>query len=88
MREGDLAHFSEDRWQQEPTLLKEDFLGLKNETDTQGLNKVNDFSDHTQNIEKCRIWRNINCRDDRPLNTKAEELRRMLEQRMILVARV
>ena len=29
IREGDLALFWEDKWQQEPTLLREDFLDLK-----------------------------------------------------------
>ena len=61
-------------------------MSLKNETNSQGLNKVNDFWDHTQNTKKWRIWRNINCGDDNPLKTKVEELRRMLDQRMILVA--
>lgn len=87
IREGDLALFWEDRWQQEPTLLKEDFLSLKNETDIQGLSKVKDFWDHTQNPEKWRIWRNIKCDDNRPLKTKSEELKKILDQRMILVAR-
>jgi len=43
IREGDLALFWEDKWKQELTLLKEDFLGLKHETDNQGLIKVKDF---------------------------------------------
>lgn len=60
-------------------------MGLKHKIDTQGLNKFRDFWDHTHNTGKWRIWRNIDCREDRPLKTQAEALMRMLEQRMILV---
>ena len=54
IREGDLALFWEEKWKQEPTLLKEEFLGLKHETDTQGLVKVKDFWEHTHNTRKWR----------------------------------
>ena len=85
IRDGDQALFWEDKWQQEPILLKEEFLGLKHEIDTQGLNKVEDLWDNTRQTGKWRIWRNIDCREDSPLQTKAETLMRMLEQRKILV---
>eukprot|EP00253_Pinus_taeda_P027356 PITA_27356 len=84
-KEGDLALFWEDKWQQEPILLKEDFLNLKHETNTQGLTRVKDFWDDIHNTGKWRIWKNIDCRNDRILKTKAEALGKMLEQRMILV---
>jgi len=45
IREGDLALFWEDKWQQELVLLKGQFLKLKQVTDAQGLNKVKDFWD-------------------------------------------
>eukprot|EP00253_Pinus_taeda_P016074 PITA_16074 len=54
IREGDLALFWEDKWQQEPTLLREDFLDLKKETDTKGFFRVKDFWEQTS-IEK--KWR-------------------------------
>eukprot|EP00253_Pinus_taeda_P019460 PITA_19460 len=84
-REGDLALFWEDKWQQEPTLLKEDFLDLKKDTDTKGLSKVKDFWDQTNSARKWRTWRNIDYRDDNPLKAKAEAFMKMLEQRKILV---
>lgn len=60
-------------------------MSLNNEIDIQGLSKVKYFWDHTQNSEKWRIWRNINCGDNRPLKTKLKELKRILDQKMILV---
>lgn len=43
IREGDLALFWEDKWQQEPILLNEDLGDLKEETNTKGLFKVKVF---------------------------------------------
>lgn len=54
IREGDLALFWEDKWKQEPILLKEEFLDLKKETNTIGLSKVKDFWDQTNNAGKWR----------------------------------
>eukprot|EP00253_Pinus_taeda_P022226 PITA_22226 len=85
IRDGDLALFWEDKWQQKPTLLKDEFLGLKHETDNQGLVKVKDFWEHAHNTGKWRTWRKIDGREDRTLNSKAQTLKRMLDQRMILV---
>eukprot|EP00253_Pinus_taeda_P017769 PITA_17769 len=86
IREGDLALFWEDKWQQEPNLLKEEFLGLKHETDNQGLVKVKDFWENPHNVGKWRIWKKIEGREDRTLNSKAKSLKRMLDHRIILVA--
>jgi len=86
IKEGDFALFWEDKWQQEPILLKEDFLDLKHDTGSHGLIKVKDFWDNTQQMEKWRIWTNIDCRNNNPLKTKAEELMKKVEQRMILVS--
>lgn len=85
IREGDLALFWEDKWQQEPILLKEDFLDLKRETDIIGLSKVKDFWDQNNNASKWRKWRNVIYRHDNPLKTKVEALMQILEQRKILV---
>ena len=54
IREGDLASFWEDKWQQEPTLLREDFVDLKKETDTKGLLRVKYFWDQTNSEGKWR----------------------------------
>lgn len=43
IRYGNLAWFSEDNWQQEPKLLREEFDNIKNDTDDKGLHRVNDF---------------------------------------------
>jgi len=43
IRAGEQALFWEDKWQQEPMLLREDFMRIKQETDSQGLIKVKDF---------------------------------------------
>ena len=67
-------------------MLKESFLGLKQETDTQELIKVKDYWDQTHHTEKRRRWRHIDCRNNIPLKTKAEELMKMVEQRKILVS--
>ena len=85
IREGDLALFWEDKWQQEPILLKEDFKDLKTKTNIIGLPKVKDFWDQTNNTGKWRNWRNIVNREDIPLKAKGEALMKMLEQRKILV---
>eukprot|EP00253_Pinus_taeda_P028919 PITA_28919 len=85
IRDGDHTLFWEDKWQQEPTLLKEEFLGLKHETDNQGLVKVKDFWDQAHNTGKWRTWKKINGREDSTLNSKAKTLKQMMDQRMILV---
>ena len=66
IRAGDIALFWEDKWQQETTLLTENFLSLKQEKDAQGLNKVKDFWDLTHISGKWRSWKNIDCREDNP----------------------
>ena len=58
IREGNLALFWEDRWQQEPILLREELKDLKAKTDAKGLYKVKDFWDQTDSIGKWRKWRN------------------------------
>eukprot|EP00253_Pinus_taeda_P008440 PITA_08440 len=85
IKEGDLALFWEDKWQKEPTLLKDEFLGLKHEIDKQGLVKVKDFWEHSHNTGKWRTWRKIDGREDRTLNSRGDTLKRILDQRMILV---
>lgn len=85
IRAEDLALFWEDKLRQESTLLIEDFLSLKQKIDSQGLNKVKDFCDPTQNSKKWRSWRKIDCRDDSPIKIKAEAMESLLKQRMILV---
>ena len=85
--EGDLALFWEGKWQQEPNLLKEEFFRLKHETDKQGLVKVKYFWENSHNAGKWTIWKKIESREDRTLNSKAESLKRMLDQRMILVTK-
>eukprot|EP00253_Pinus_taeda_P019056 PITA_19056 len=74
IREGDLALFWEDKWQQEPILLKEEFLDLKRETNIIGLSQVKDFWDQNNNASKWRKWRNMIYREDNPLKTKVEAL--------------
>eukprot|EP00253_Pinus_taeda_P022159 PITA_22159 len=84
IRAGDLALFWEDKWQQEPILLTENFFNLKQETDAQGLIRVKDFWDLSQTPEKWRSWRNIECGEDSPLKIKAEALGDLLKKMMIL----
>ena len=43
IRDGEQALFWEGKWQQEPVLLKKDFISLKQETDSQALIKVKDL---------------------------------------------
>ena len=43
IREGDLALFWEDRWQQEPILLQEDLEDLKAEIDSKELTQATEF---------------------------------------------
>eukprot|EP00253_Pinus_taeda_P035878 PITA_35878 len=87
IREGDLALFWEDRWQQEPILLKEDLEDLKAEIDTQKLTKVKDFWDQNNSSGKWRNWRKLDLRNDSPLKAKAERLMEMLDHRKILFSR-
>lgn len=60
-------------------------MHLKHETENQGLVKVKDFLEHFHNIEKWRTWKKLDGRENRTLNSKAENLKRMLDHRMILV---
>ena len=77
--------FWEDKWKQEPTLLRDDFLDLKKQTDTKELFKVKYFWDQSNSGEKWRTWKNIDYRDDNPLKEITEVLLKMLKQRKILV---
>eukprot|EP00253_Pinus_taeda_P026549 PITA_26549 len=86
-KEGDLALFWEDKWQQEPILLSEDFVDLKNETDSKGLLKVKYLWDQTNSAGKWRTWRHMDYREGSPLKEKADELRNLVEQRRILVTK-
>eukprot|EP00253_Pinus_taeda_P020137 PITA_20137 len=81
------ALFWEDRWQQEPILLREDLEDLKAETDTKELTKVKDFWDQNNSLGKWRNWRDFDLRNDSHLKDKAKRLMKMLEQRKILVSR-
>jgi len=72
IREGNLALFWEDKWQQEPILLKEELKELKAETDAKGLIKVKDFWDRTNNAGKCRQWMKFDLENDNPLKDKAD----------------
>eukprot|EP00253_Pinus_taeda_P005630 PITA_05630 len=85
IRDGDQALFWKDKWQQKPILLKEELLGLKQETDNQGMVKVKDFWDNAHNTGKWRIWKRIDGREDSTLNGQVETLRKMIDQRMILI---
>lgn len=82
---GEHTLFWEDKWQQEPKLLTEDFSGHKQDTDNEGLVKVKDFWQHARTTEKWRTWKIIDGREDRTLNGKEESLKTMFDQRMILV---
>jgi len=86
IREGGLALFWEDRWQQEPILIQEDYENFKAETDTNELTQVKDFWDLTNSSGKWRKWTKLDVINDSPLKTKAERLMKMLEQRKILVS--
>ncbi len=55
IRDENLALFWEDKWQQESIMVKEDFLDLKQESESQGLIKVKDFWMHYHLTEKWRI---------------------------------
>eukprot|EP00253_Pinus_taeda_P010393 PITA_10393 len=85
IRARDLALFWEYKWQQEPTLIREDFMSLKQERESQGLIKVKDLWNLPLDSRKWRNWRKIDCREDNPIKIKAEELMSMLKQRKILV---
>jgi len=50
------------------------------------LTRVKVFWNYTHNTGRWRTWKNIDCKNDRTLNTKAEALDKILEQRMILVS--
>jgi len=46
---------------------------------------VKDFWENPHNVGKWRIWKKIEDREDRTLNSKVKSLKRMLDQRIILV---
>ena len=55
IRDGNLAWFWEDKWQQEPKLLREEFANIKNDIDNKRLLTVNDFWDQEKSEGKWRI---------------------------------
>ena len=85
IRDGNLAWFWEDNWQQEPKLSREEFANLKNETDNKWWIRVNDFWDQGRSEGKGRIWKNLGYNHDSTLKTQAEALTTILEQRNILI---
>lgn len=66
-------------------IVNRGFLSLKQETNSQGLNKVKDFWDLAEISGKWRSQRKNDCGDDSPIKVKAEALSSLLKQRMILV---
>lgn len=86
IREGNIALLWEDKWQQEPMLLKQEFMSLKQETDSQGLIKFKDFWNLPHDTRKWRNWRIIDYRDESPIKTKIEALMGILKQRKILIS--
>eukprot|EP00253_Pinus_taeda_P033863 PITA_33863 len=48
IRDGNLAWFLKDNWQQEPNLCREELANIKNDTENKGLLKVSDFWDQTR----------------------------------------
>jgi len=66
-------------------MLRDDFISLKQETNSQGLIKVKDFWNLLHDFVKWRNWRKIDCRGDKTIKAKIEELLSMLKQRKILV---
>lgn len=83
---GDLTWFWEEKWQQEPKLLREDFVDLKKDTDTKGLLRVKGFWDQTNTEGKWRTWKKMEYRDENPLKEKADALIAILDQRKILIS--
>ena len=83
---GDLAWFLDDKWQQEPKLLREDLVDLNNDTDNKGLLRANDFLDQTNSEGKWRTWKKMEYRDNSPLKAKVEALIAILDQRKLLIS--
>jgi len=83
---GDLAWFWEDKWQQEPKLLREDFVDLKNDTDTKALQQAKYFWDQTNSEGKWRTWNLMEYMDNSSLKAKVDSLIATLDQRKILIS--
>jgi len=60
---------------------------VKTETDTKDFTKVKNFRDQYNSSGKWRKWRNLDLKNDSPLNSKAERLMKMLEQRKIFISK-
>jgi len=59
IRDGNLGRFSEDNWQQEPNLFREEITELKNDSDNRGLCMVSDLWDQVRNNDKWRTWKDL-----------------------------
>lgn len=73
IRAGDLALFWEDKQKQEPTLIREEFISVKQETGSQGLIKVKGFWNLSHDYRKWTNQRNIDCKEDSPIKSRGTQ---------------
>eukprot|EP00253_Pinus_taeda_P002045 PITA_02045 len=84
IKNGNLAWFWEDNWQQEDKLRSEDLAYIHTDTISKGLNWVSDYWDQARNDKKWRTWKLPNYSGMGMLHTQATALQGILDKRKIL----
>eukprot|EP00253_Pinus_taeda_P004124 PITA_04124 len=86
IRNGNLAWFWEDNWQQEDNLRSEELADIHTDTINKGLRRVSDFWDQSKNNGKWRIWKLLDYSEMGMMHTQAIALNGLLEKRQILTS--
>eukprot|EP00253_Pinus_taeda_P032242 PITA_32242 len=86
IRNGNLAWFWEDNWQQEGNPSREELASIQTDTIKKGLKKVSDYWDQSRDNDKWRFWKLPDCSELTLLKTQAKALASILEKRQILTS--
>eukprot|EP00253_Pinus_taeda_P007691 PITA_07691 len=86
IRNGNLAWFWEDNWQQESNLNYEELESIQTDTINKGLKRVSDYWDKSRNNGKWRIWKLLDYNEVTTLKTQAQALEDILVKRKILTS--
>jgi len=84
IRNGNLAWFWEDNWQQEENLRSEELANIHIDTIKKGLRCISDYWDQSRNNWKWRTWKLPDYRGMGMLHTQAIVLKGLLDKRQIL----
>ena len=84
IRNGNLAWFWEDNWQQDDNLQSEELVDIHTDNINKGLRWVSDYWDQARNDEKWRTWKLPDYNGMGMLHTQSIALQGLLDKRQIL----